>query len=391
MVVTNISHAGPVLSQESYPTIPAEFICPISKEIVARHQQHIENEILTRKCPVCALVVLDWDGCVMVECRGDGPNATQGPGAPPHYFCGWCMEQLEGDNLQRHGRARFCSVAPYCVQGQLWPDALYPEILDRTITARLAEKAGKYINELTDTVVRATLIAKMRKTLDAHYKGWEQFVQYERREWGRGSLGGAGPSGAGGGLERRVGRPHTQGGEEGAQLMLLNLQREPHLKSCLIMQVVCWRVVLRLRRTTSCLCPAHYLRPHSAHHHRHPRQAPLSPPLCRDPQHRGPGCLERPWRCRGCRGPLPPPSMSVLQPSPHSGLTPCLSPLRGCSWAQFRPSPPPSPPPPHDRFPDPEQQQRPPPTPPAGSIFRLSACPPRFAAHPHRSVEQRKK
>jgi len=113
-------------------------------------RRHIEEEILTSRCPRCKAAFVDFDGCCALKCHRCSCA-----------FCAWCGADC-GDDAHTH--AASCGAKP------AGADGLFPS-KDQLARGQTQHRAGvlrRYLDGLADAT-RAALLREMRGTLREDY------------------------------------------------------------------------------------------------------------------------------------------------------------------------------------------------------------------------------
>ena len=112
-------------------------------------RKHIEEEILTSRCPRCKAAFLDFAGCCALKCH-----------RCPCAFCAWCGKDCGAD---AHQHVASCGAKP------AGADVFYPrEDFPRAQKQRRAGVLRRYLNGLAEAT-RAALLREMRGTLREDY------------------------------------------------------------------------------------------------------------------------------------------------------------------------------------------------------------------------------
>ena len=113
-------------------------------------RRHIEEEILTSRCPRCKAAFLDFAGCCALTCH-----------RCPCRFCAWCGADCGTD---AHEHAGNCGAKPADACG-LFPNP------DQLARGQMQHRAGKLRNYLSNLKAerRTALLRDMRGTLREDY------------------------------------------------------------------------------------------------------------------------------------------------------------------------------------------------------------------------------
>jgi hypothetical protein len=109
---------------------------------LAISRTHVEEEILTNKCPKCRQAFADFSGCCSVTCAGCGIK-----------FCAFCLGGATKNAAESHGHVSGCVENPG--QGYFCNTKLYEE--------QQARRKGRLVKEYLDTVQDVFVREELRR------------------------------------------------------------------------------------------------------------------------------------------------------------------------------------------------------------------------------------
>ena len=124
----------------------------VQRKVLAA-RKHVEEEILTSKCPRCRTAFLDFVGCCALQCSHC-----------PCNFCAWCGADC-GDSAAAHRHVAACPAKP------AGADPLYPgrrEVFERAQAKHRATALEEFLRGLEERI-REALLREMQGGLRALY------------------------------------------------------------------------------------------------------------------------------------------------------------------------------------------------------------------------------
>ncbi|KAJ1471677.1 hypothetical protein T484DRAFT_3500749 [Baffinella frigidus] len=115
-------------------------------------RRHVEEEILTSKCPRCRAAFLDFEGCCALKCA-----------RCPCNFCAWCGVDCGAD---AHRHVATCAAKP------AGADVYYPGTHQEFARAQARHRAPqleRYLRGLDSESTRAALLRELQATLQELY------------------------------------------------------------------------------------------------------------------------------------------------------------------------------------------------------------------------------